>query len=281
MLKVVPSTRRTWVAAMEAGLVETFMAAGALVGNPGCGGCAAGQIGQNGPGEVTVSTGNRNFAGKQGKGEVYLASPETAAATAVAGVICTANEIPDKPVLFEVGERTGDAATDSSVETASDTKPTTFKGRVWVVDVDNIDTDMIFHNRYLAITDLNEMGPYTFDNLEGWEDFSRTAGEGDIVVTGSNFGCGSSRQQAVDCYQALGVKVIIAKSYGANYERNAINAGMPVLVADAVQAGLENGDEVEVDHETGKIVWDGGEVQGEPFSSVQMEIYQRGGLLAK
>ena len=119
-----------------------------------------------------------------------------------------------------------------------------------------------------------------FDNLEGWEDFSKKAGEGDIVVTGSNFGCGSSRQQAVDCFKALGIEVLVAKSYGAIYERNAINAGMPVLVADAVNAGLHSGDEVEVDLETGRIVWAGGEVQGEPASSVQMEIYQRGGLLA-
>ena len=104
------------------------------------------------------------------------------------------------------------------------------------------------------------MGPYTFDNLEGWEDFSKKVSEGDIVITGSNFGCGSSRQQAVDCFKALGVKVIIAKSYGAIYERNAINAGMPVLVADAVQAGPESGNEVEVDLETGTIRWAGGEV---------------------
>jgi 3-isopropylmalate dehydratase small subunit len=280
VLKVVPSTRSTWIAAMEEGLVETFMAAGALVGNPGCGGCAAGQIGQNGPGEVTVSTGNRNFAGKQGKGEVYLASPETAAATALAGVICAVNEIPDEPVLFEPGTGQGRTPTDSATDAASASKPTSFKGRVWVVDVDNIDTDMIFHNRYLAITDIEKMGPYTFDNLEGWEDFSRKAKQGDIVVTGSNFGCGSSRQQAVDCFKALGVEILIAKSFGAIYERNAINAGMPVLVADAVKAGLQNGDEVEVDLETGKIVWADGEVQGEPASSVQMEIYQRGGLLA-
>ncbi|MHB8079544.1 MAG: 3-isopropylmalate dehydratase large subunit, partial [Candidatus Krumholzibacteriia bacterium] len=94
VLKVVPATRRVWEAALREGLVKTFTDAGALVGNPGCAGCAAGQIGQNGPGEVTVSTGNRNFAGKQGKGEVWLASPETAAAAAVAGVIARADAIP-------------------------------------------------------------------------------------------------------------------------------------------------------------------------------------------
>ena len=94
VLKIVPATRKVWRKALDEGLIETFFEAGALVGNPGCAGCAAGQIGQNGPGEVTVSTGNRNFAGKQGKGEVYLASPATAAASAVAGVIATGGRHP-------------------------------------------------------------------------------------------------------------------------------------------------------------------------------------------
>ena len=77
--------------AMDEGLIQIFKDAGALVSNAGCAGCAAGQIGQNGSEEVTVSTGNRNFEGKQGKGKVYLASPTTVAASAVAGYIrCTA-----------------------------------------------------------------------------------------------------------------------------------------------------------------------------------------------
>ena len=278
VLKVVPSTRAVWEACLDEGLVDVFMKAGALVGNAGCGGCAAGQIGQNGPGEVTVSTGNRNFAGKQGKGEVYLASPETAAATAVAGVICTADAVPEQQVAFEIG--TGAAATAPSGDVAATAeKPTVLRGRAWVVDVENIDTDMIFHNRYLAITDLAEMGQYTFDNLEGWTDFADKAAAGDIVVTAGNFGCGSSRQQAVDCFKALGVQALVARSFGAIYERNAINAGQPLIVADLIAAGLKSGDEITVDLESGEIAWDGGSLQGQPFSQVQMSIYKRGGLL--
>ena len=74
---------------------------------------------------------------------------------------------------------------------------------------------------------------------------------------------------------------LIAPSYGAIYERNAINAGMPVVIGDLLDCGLENGSEIELDLNTGKIVWSGGSVQAEPFSRVQMEIYQRGGLLAR
>jgi 3-isopropylmalate dehydratase small subunit len=279
VLKVVPSTRAVWEACLAEGLIETFTKAGALVGNPGCGGCAAGQIGQNGPGEVTVSTGNRNFAGKQGKGEVYLASPETAAATAVAGVIGTADSIPAEPVAFTIGTATA-ASGQRTAAKPSGVKPSVLEGRAWVIAVDNIDTDMIFHNRYLAITDSAQMGQYAFDNLAGWEDFAQKVRPGDIVVTGANFGCGSSRQQAVDCFAALGVQALIAESYGAIYERNAINAGLPLVVADVVRAGLRSGAKIHVDLKSGLVSWDGGSVQGEPFSQVQMEIYQRGGLLA-
>ncbi len=100
VLKIVPSTDSVWQTCLDNGIIDIFKEAGALVGNAGCAGCAAGQLGQNGPGEVTVSTGNRNYPGKQGKGEVYLASPATAAASAVAGEIATADDIPDEPSVF-------------------------------------------------------------------------------------------------------------------------------------------------------------------------------------
>ena len=281
VLKVVPATRTVWEQALAEGLVDKMMKAGALIGNAGCAGCAAGQIGQNGPGEVTVSTGNRNYAGKQGKGEVYLASPATAAASAVSGVIASADAIPDHPAIFVAPEAAAAKSGAAPAATKTAAKPNVLEGRVWIVDVDNIDTDMIFHNRYLAITDIAEMGQYAFDNLEGWRDFAAKAAPGDIVITSRNFGCGSSRQQAVDCFTSLGVQALVARSYGAIYERNAINAGMPVVVADLVAAGIENGDKVRIDLKSGRIEWDGGAVDGQPFSAVQMEIYQRGGLLVK
>jgi len=61
------------------------------------------------------------------------------------------------------------------------------EGKVWLINKDDIDTDMIFHNRYLTITDIAEMGQYTFDNLEGWEDFAQKSKSGDIVITGKKF----------------------------------------------------------------------------------------------
>jgi 3-isopropylmalate/(R)-2-methylmalate dehydratase large subunit len=285
VLKIVPATRQVWRRALDESLIDVFLEAGALIGNPGCAGCAEGQIGQNGPGEVTVSTGNRNFAGKQGKGSVYLASPATVAAAAVAGVIVAAADIPVKAVLFTPGPPRAVPAAGYSPAKAIDAgaKPNVVRGRVWVIDKDNIDTDMIFHNRYLAITDIALMGRHTFDNLAGWEDFAAKSSPGDIVVTASNFGAGSSRQQAVDCFKSLGLGAIIARSFGAIYERNAVNAGLPVLTGDLISAGLRSGEEVTVDfaagevtrHATGKVF------RVAPFSEIQMAIYRRGGLLGE
>ncbi|UCC40885.1 MAG: 3-isopropylmalate dehydratase large subunit [Candidatus Aminicenantes bacterium] len=280
VLKIVPSTDQIWQRALKEGLVRLFKEAGALVGNAGCAGCAEGQIGQNGPGEVTVSTGNRNFPGKQGKGEVYLASPATVIASAIAGHITTANNIPEKPSIFLKSEEAREAKKEFSQELQE--KPTKIQGRVWVVDEDNVDTDMIYHNRYLTITNIDEMGQYTFCNLDGWQDFPQKTKEGDIVITGKKFGCGSSRQQAVDCFRALGVGMVIAESFGAIYERNAINSGFPIMVSqDIKNLNLKDGDEIEVDFLSGQItkLSTGETIEAIPFSEVQLDIYQRGGLL--
>jgi 3-isopropylmalate dehydratase small subunit len=284
VLKIVPATRQVWRRALDEGLIDVFLESGALVGNPGCAGCAEGQIGQNGPGEVTVSTGNRNFAGKQGRGSVYLASPATVAATAVAGVIVTDADIPAKAVLFTPGPpRAVPAGPVPAKAVDAGAKPTVVRGRVWVIDKDNIDTDMIFHNRYLAVTDIALMGCHTFDNLAGWEDFAAKSSPGDIVVTASNFGAGSSRQQAVDCFKSLGVAAIIARSFGAIYERNAVNAGLPVLTGDLISAGLRSGEEVTLDFATGEVTRHATRevYRVAPFSEIQMAIYRRGGLLGQ
>ncbi len=281
VLKIVPSTNRIWERCLETGIIKIFKDAGALVGNAGCAGCAAGQIGQNGPGEVTVSTGNRNFPGKQGQGKVFLASPRVVAASAIRGYI-TSPEKMDEPIeIKHIEEPVLERKTRSAPEERQ--APTRIKGRVWVVARDNIDTDMIYHNKHLAVTDIREMGKYCFGNLEGWQDFANKVKPGDIVVAGSNFGCGSSRQHAVDCFRALGVQAIIAKSFGAIYERNAINAGLPILEGNLDSLNLKEGDVISVDFLSGDVVKEatGERTKIKPFSKVQLEIYKRGGLLVR
>jgi homoaconitate hydratase family protein/3-isopropylmalate dehydratase small subunit len=280
VLKIVPSTDAVWNQCLEEGLIAIFKESGALVSNAGCAGCAAGQVGQNGPGEITVSTGNRNFPGKQGKGSVYLASPTVVAASAVAGVL-TASV--DTPVVSEFLSHTpGQVSTSQAAEKKKIDFKEVAEGRCRIIMEDNIDTDMIFHNRYLAITDIKEMGQYTFDNLDGHEDFASIAEPGDIVITGKNFGSGSSRQQAVDCFRSLGIRAIIAESFGAIYERNAINAAFPVMTYNDISAlKLKDGDRIRVDFRSGEIInmENGNSTKANPFSEVQIDICMRGGLL--
>jgi 3-isopropylmalate dehydratase small subunit len=283
ILKVVPATDEIWNECLKNGILEIFKKAGALVSNAGCAGCAAGQVGQNGPGEITMSTGNRNFPGKQGKGNVYLASPATVAASAVAGHITTADKIPEEPSLFITGGKHDSPSGKQAKEDRQSDAPSIIEGRAWLIMKDNIDTDMIFHNKYLAITDITEMGQYAFDNLEGFRDFAKKALPGDIVVAGKNFGSGSSRQQAVDCFLSLGISGIIAESFGAIYERNAINAALPVIICKSIgELELKNGDILRADLIKGEIInlSNNLKTSAEPFSDVQFSIYRKGSLLA-
>ena len=283
VLKIVPCTDQIWNQCMEEGLFDIFKAARALVSNPGCAGCAAGQVGQNGPGEITVSSGNRNFPGKQGQGDVYLASPAIAAASAAAGFITTPDLIPAGNIdqTHYGSEKSAIPAKPGKKKAPAPAPPLRLRGRAWNIRRDNIDTDMIFHNRHLAITDLPEMGPHTFGNLEGYESFAAEAMKGDIILSGKNFGAGSSRQQAVDCFKSLGISCIIAESFGAIYERNAINAAFPIFTCTDIPAlEVKDGDELEVNIETGLIrdARNKKQIKAVPFSEVQMEIYRNGGL---
>jgi 3-isopropylmalate/(R)-2-methylmalate dehydratase small subunit len=172
-------------------------------------------------------------------------------------------------------------------------KPAALRGRIWIlVDatgrlIEDIDTDQIFHNAHLHITDPAQMGPLALGNLEGWKDFPRLAAPGDIIVAGRNFGAGSSRQQAVDCFPALGIAAIAAPSFSAIYFRNAVNSGFPVVrvagLTQAVEAGLlRSGDEMEIDLRggTGRVLGRDVVLAVEPMASVPFEIYRAGGLFA-
>jgi homoaconitase/3-isopropylmalate dehydratase large subunit/3-isopropylmalate dehydratase small subunit len=280
VLKIVPSTDEVWNNCLREGLIEVFKAAGALFGNAGCAGCASGQIGQNGPGEKTVSTGNRNFEGKQGKGEVYLASVATAVASAIAGHITSADEIPLKPSMFKINA--GHTIAVMIADSPKEEKKLILEGKVWLIARDNVDTDMIYHNRHLAITNIKEMGKYALGNLKGWEDYPQKSEPGDILIAGKNFGAGSSRQHAVDCFRALDNQAILAESFGAIYERNAINAGFPVVTyVNLRNLELKDRDRVIIDLVNGTITNKKNDRSAEisRFSEVQRMIYEKGDLL--
>jgi 3-isopropylmalate/(R)-2-methylmalate dehydratase small subunit len=167
----------------------------------------------------------------------------------------------------------------------------TVSGKIWIISddqghlIENIDTDQIFHNAHLHITEVQAMGEFTFGNLEGWKDFSRKSRSGDIIVVGRNFGAGSSRQQAVDCFRSLQIGAILSPSFGAIYFRNAVNSGFPVLrslqLPQLVDEGkLKTGDEIWVDFLAGNVQVVNKNLSFDilPMSEVQFEVYTTGGL---
>jgi 3-isopropylmalate/(R)-2-methylmalate dehydratase small subunit len=168
-----------------------------------------------------------------------------------------------------------------------------FSGRAWVLFdslgrlIEDIDTDQIFHNAFLHITELSEMGQHALGNLDGWQDFPQKARPGDIVVAGRNFGAGSSRQQAVDCFMALKVGMLIAPSFGAIYYRNAVNSGFPILqsqdVTDLVSGEvLKTGEAISINIQTGEgeNLVSRSAFKLEPMSKVQYDIWNARGLFA-
>jgi 3-isopropylmalate dehydratase small subunit len=190
------------------------------------------------------------------------------------------DDIPEKPTVFVSSGRQEKSTSADTIK--KEKKDTIIEGRIWIVLHDNIDTDMIYHNRHLAVTDLKEMGKYTFGNLKGWEDYPQRSEPGDIIITGKNFGSGSSRQQAVDCFRSLNNLAILAESFGAIYERNAINAGFPVLTyTDLEDLDLKDRDTVTIDLEKGTMTnrKNNKTMSIGKFSEVQMKIYQKGDLL--
>lgn len=164
-------------------------------------------------------------------------------------------------------------------------------GRVWILSdqsgdlIEDIDTDQIYHNAHLHITDIAEMGKYALGNLEGWKDFHKKAYPGDLIVAGRNFGAGSSRQQAVDCFIALKTGAILSPSFGAIYFRNAVNSGFPVLRCPEVEKLVHNGtlntgDEIRIHFLSGdaQIINKNVSFHVIPMSEVQYEIYRAGNL---
>ncbi|MGC9372129.1 MAG: 3-isopropylmalate dehydratase small subunit [Thermovirgaceae bacterium] len=153
-------------------------------------------------------------------------------------------------------------------------------GRAWVFG-DDVDTDLIYHNKYLGVTDTKEMAQYSFEYYPGKENFAKEAKPGDIVVAGENFGCGSSREHAVYCLKELGIPVILAESYARIYYRNAVNNGYPVLVVPDITDKVNDGDELEVNMNTGEIknLTTGETMHGDAVTDLEKDIMAHGGLI--
>lgn len=143
----------------------------------------------------------------------------------------------------------------------------------------DVDTDQIIASQYLLLPNIEEMKVYAFESID--PDFSKKVQEGDIVVAGENFGCGSSREQAPSVLKALGVKAIVAKSFARIFYRNAINIGLPIIECPEAAKDIADGDEVEVDFDSGRITnkTKGTTYQGQAFPPFMQKIIDCGGLV--
>lgn len=150
-----------------------------------------------------------------------------------------------------------------------------FKGRVWLLG-DDIDTDIIIPTEYLALKTVDDMKKFAFSPLR--PELAGQIKEGDIIVAGKNFGCGSSREQAPEVIKALGIRAIIAKSYARIFFRNSINNGLLLIENPDLSDDIKEGDEIDVSVGE-KIVYNNKEY---PISSLPenlLNILNAGGLV--
>src|SRR6195256_1826603 len=161
------------------------------------------------------------------------------------------------------------------------TFPTVLRGKSWKFG-DNIDTDQIIPAKYAIYSlDEKELGKHAMDGVPGREGWGPSVTAGDILVAGSNFGCGSSREIAPVAIRGAGISLVIADSYARIFFRNAINMGYPILQSPQAAEGVSEGDELEVDLEEGIVrnFTKGDEYRSEAFPSFMNELLHMGGLV--
>ena len=144
---------------------------------------------------------------------------------------------------------------------------------------DNVDTDVIIPARYLNSSDPKELAAHCMEDID--KEFVNQVKFGDLIVADKNFGCGSSREHAPIAIKAAGVSCVIAETFARIFYRNAINIGLPIIECPAAAKGIEPGDEVEVDFDTGVItnVTKGTTFQGQAFPEFMQKIIKAEGLV--
>lgn len=152
------------------------------------------------------------------------------------------------------------------------------KGRTHLYG-DNVDTDVIIPARYLATSDPKELAAHCMEDID--KDFVNKVKAGDIMVAHKNFGCGSSREHAPIAIKASGVSCVIAETFARIFYRNAINIGLPIVECKEASIEIKDGDEVEVDFDSGVITnhTSGKTYQGQAFPPFMQKIIDAGGLV--
>ena len=154
----------------------------------------------------------------------------------------------------------------------------TLKGRAWVYG-DDVDTDVIIPARYLNTSDPKELAAHCMEDID--ETFASGVREGDLVVAGKNFGCGSSREHAPIALKATGITGVIAVSFARIFYRNALNIGLPIWECADLADNVAKGEEIIVDYEGGKFQVAGKDevYKAKPFPPFMQQLISDGGLV--
>jgi homoaconitate hydratase len=268
---------------------KTLLDAGAIPLPSGCGPCIGLGTGTLEPGEVAISATNRNFKGRMGSrdAKAYLASPAVVAASAVAGHICSPVPFKERAARIEVRVHPEPPRPPEAVEIIEGF-PRMLKSRALWLPVDNLNTDGIYAGTLTYRDDVSEeeMAAAAMANYD--PGFQKVARRGDVIVAGSNFGTGSSREQAATCLKLRGIPCVIAASFSETYKRNAFNNGFIVFECPALVEFLRQtcrgrsertivGPELTVSFEDSTITCQERRFPFPPLSPVAQELVVAGG----
>lgn len=288
-LYIAPASAVIQKEAEELGYWQDLLDAGAKPLTAGCGPCIGLGIGTLEDGEVGISATNRNFKGRMGsrEAEVYLASPAVVAASAVAGYISSPVSFPkvayNKEVKFN-------APSDKETKEADiiDGFPEDITGELLYLPKDNMNTDGIYGKDVTYRDDMtpDQMAAAAMLNYD--PEFQNKAKDGHILVGGSNFGSGSSREQAATALKYKGIRMVMAASFSQTYKRNAFNNGFICIECPGLVDWLKGrqfkeltnltGITAKVDFKTGRISFNDKIFKFSPLSTTAQELVVAGGV---
>jgi len=151
------------------------------------------------------------------------------------------------------------------------------EGKIWKYG-DDVNTDVIFPGKYTyQPMEPAEMAQHAMEDLD--PSFAKQVQKGDVIVSGANFGCGSSREQAATCLKAAGVAAVVAKSFSRIFFRNAINNGLPVIELQKGTDAMKKGETVSIDFENGLVQHEGNEYHFPALPKEVLAILEDGGLI--
>ena len=274
-LNVIPASDKIFLQAVDEGLISTLIRAGANILTPSCGPCLGTGLGIPASGHTVISTANRNFIGRMGNKEagIFLASPATVAFSALTGVITDpAGKSVINRYLFHI---------DQSVKSVIATGEKRKSGNVWnYSDIDNLNTDQMFAGKYtynILSSDPASIIPHLFEDFD--PSFRSDVIQGDIIIAGDNFGCGSSREHPSVGLAHAGIRAVIVKSVNRIFYRSSINQGLALIVHKEAVEAYREGDKVDFSFERGEIIVGNNRFSFEPLSSQLQEILVKKGLI--